>query len=64
MFFGPIQQDLVKVEDMLRSASNTHLSSLEKQLPYDLEDSNGNIAELLLSPYPVIVRSPGDTRLS
>lgn len=47
-FFGSVQQDLVKVEDMLRLVSNTHLSSMEKQLPYDLEDSNGNIAELLV----------------
>ncbi len=46
-FFGPIQPDLAKVEAMLRSASSTHLSSLEQQLFDDLEGSNGNIAELL-----------------
>jgi len=44
--YEPIQQDLAKVEDMMKSASQADLSWLPKQLAYDLRDS-GKLAELL-----------------
>jgi len=44
--YEPIQQDLAKVEDMMKSASQADLSWLPKQLAHDLRDS-GKLAELL-----------------
>lgn len=44
--YEPIQQDLAKVEDRLRSVSKVDMFSLVKQLAYDLKDS-GNVFELL-----------------
>ncbi len=44
--YEPIQQDLAKVEDMMKSASKADLSWLPKQLAHDLRDS-GKLTELL-----------------
>ncbi len=44
--YEPIQQDLAKVEDMMKSVSKADLSWLSKQLAHDLKDS-GKLAELL-----------------
>jgi len=44
--YKPIQQDLAKVEDMMKSVSQADLSWLPKQLAYGLRDS-GKLAELL-----------------
>jgi len=46
--YKPIQQDLAKVEDMMKSVSQADLSWLPKQLAYDLRNS-GKLDELL--PY-------------
>jgi len=44
--YEPIQQDLAKVEGMMKSVSKADLSWLPKQLAHDLRDS-GKLAELL-----------------
>ena len=44
--YEPIQQDLAKVEDMMKSVSQADFSWLPKQLAHDLKDS-GKLAELL-----------------
>ncbi len=44
--YEPIQQDLAKVEDMMKSVSKADLSWLPKQLAHDLRDS-GKLVELL-----------------
>jgi len=44
--YEPIQQDLAKVEDMMRSVSQADFSWLPEQLASDLRDS-GKLAELL-----------------
>ncbi len=44
--YEPIQQDLAKVEDMMKSVAKADLSWLPKQLAHDLRDS-GKLAELL-----------------
>ena len=44
--YEPIQQDLAKVEDTMKSVSQADLSWLPKQLAHDLRDS-GKLAELL-----------------
>ena len=44
--YEPVQQDLAKVEDMVRSVSEAGFSWLPKQLAHDLKDS-GKLAELL-----------------
>ncbi len=44
--YEPIQQDLAKVEDMMKSVSKADFSWLPKQLAHDLRDS-GKLAELL-----------------
>jgi len=44
--YEPIQQDLAKVEDMMKSVSKADFSWLPKQLAHDLRNS-GKLAELL-----------------
>ncbi|GAG85756.1 unnamed protein product, partial [marine sediment metagenome] len=44
--YEPIQQDLAKVENMMKSVSKADLSWLPKQLAHDLRNS-GKLAELL-----------------